>query len=73
MEIVASKRGAPIRQFVLTCHGDLLRLPAGWVKRRSDSPYFLNWGRSNNAMKEGTILLLSVLAAVVLFTMLALH
>ncbi|VTZ59656.1 hypothetical protein EMEDMD4_1170035 [Sinorhizobium medicae] len=39
----------------------------------SDSPYFLDWGRSNNAMKEGTILLLSVLAAVVLFTMLALH
>jgi len=37
----------------------------------SDSP--LDWGRSNNAMKEGTILLLSVLAAVVLFTMLALH
>lgn len=26
--------GAPIRPVRFSCHGDLLRLPAGWVKRR---------------------------------------
>ncbi|MGZ2378328.1 hypothetical protein [Sinorhizobium medicae] len=36
-------------------------------------PNILCWGRSNNAMKEGTILLLVVLAAIILFAMLTLH